>query len=534
MENTRHIIRKQNVLVELNGIEADGLALQGRLTVLCEQMIPTIERVLDRYGTGESHVYIDHIDIDAGTTTLENLERNLPEAVARALDRFLREHIPVGEHPLPFVSGNIRHTTAQSSIHEAFIYFLRTGSLPWSFRLPVGGTLEQVVSASWQEAQEVAISPISDKESLLQALADAVARKRLVHQFPPNFLEALLFLLSPEAKEITETVLQTLHRSELSSAARDMFIRQLWETVFAQIAAGEDITTINLVGEAWDTLPTATGNTALADILERLWPLSITRRHSVAGESIHREPRPDGLPRLEKARFTNAVSHEGGELADAGLVPSVHASPDNMPITQRQITAAQERIIPEKVPPASTVFHNSFITEREHPDARDGIYIDNAGLVLLHSFLPQFFGMLGIALEDKVLRPGRALCLLHYLATGQALAPEYELVLPKILCGIPLLTPVETDLNLTVSEKEEAVALLEAVIRHWDALRNTSPDALRGTFLLRPGKVTLREDGEWLLQVEQKSWDVLLERLPWGISMIKLPWMERMLWVEWR
>ena len=58
------------------------------------------------------------------------------------------------------------------------------------------------------------------------------------------------------------------------------------------------------------------------------------------------------------------------------------------------------------------------------------------------------------------------------------MAPEYALILPKILCNMPLLTPVETNLELMDAETEEAVALLEAVIRHWDVLRNTSPDGL--------------------------------------------------------
>jgi hypothetical protein len=122
---------------------------------------------------------------------------------------------------------------------------------------------------------------------------------------------------------------------------------------------------------------------------------------------------------------------------------------------------------------------------------------------------------------------------MHFLTTGQVIAPEYELMLPKILCNIPLETPVDSEVTSTAGEQEEAVALLEAVVGHRAALRNTTPDALRGTFLLRPGKISLR-DGDWLLQVELNSVDLLLELLPWGISPIKLPWMEKMLWVEWR
>jgi hypothetical protein len=82
-------------------------------------------------------------------------------------------------------------------------------------------------------------------------------------------------------------------------------------------------------------------------------------------------------------------------------------------------------------------------------------------------------------------------------------------------------------------EEEEAAALLSAVIRHWDALGDASAEALRGTFLTRPGRLSRRGD-EDVLQVEARSVDILLDRLPWGIGMIQLPWMGKILWVEWR
>lgn len=166
--------------------------------------------------------------------------------------------------------------------------------------------------------------------------------------------------------------------------------------------------------------------------------------------------------------------------------------------------------------------------------ATENIYINNAGLVLLHPFLPQFFRALNIVVDDQLIAPDRALSLLHFLGTGQLVAPEYELVLPKVLLNLALETPMDTNTPLTAEETEEATALLEAVIRHWAALKGTSDNGLRGTFLIRPGKISLRDDGDWRLQVENKAYDILLDQLPWGIGMIKLPWMHRMLWVEWR
>ncbi|MES3020478.1 MAG: contractile injection system tape measure protein [Pseudomonadota bacterium] len=167
-----------------------------------------------------------------------------------------------------------------------------------------------------------------------------------------------------------------------------------------------------------------------------------------------------------------------------------------------------------------------------HPDQSEGIFVDNAGLVLLHPFLPRMFETLAFARGKELVAPGRAIALLHHLATGQTAAPEYALALPKLLCALPLTDNVEAGVVLTEDEKNEARELLEAVISHWYVLKNTSPDALRGTFLMRPGKLSER-DGEWLLQLETHAADILMGQLPWGVSAIRLPWMKSMLWVEW-
>jgi hypothetical protein len=197
--------------------------------------------------------------------------------------------------------------------------------------------------------------------------------------------------------------------------------------------------------------------------------------------------------------------------------------------------APNDQLLPtEPIPPLRPSFQNGTVERNQHPEVREGLYVENAGLVLVHPFLPQFFSALGIAEKARLLQPDRALSLLHYLTTGQTVAPEYELVLPKILCDVPLGTPVESQVELTAAEQEESIALLEALIRHWGALRNSSPDGLRGAFLLRPGKVSLQDDGDWYLQIESRTHDILLDQLPWGLSMIKLPWMGKMLRVAWK
>jgi hypothetical protein len=155
-------------------------------------------------------------------------------------------------------------------------------------------------------------------------------------------------------------------------------------------------------------------------------------------------------------------------------------------------------------------------------------------VVILHPFLPRLFEALGIAAGDELIDQNRALCLLHHLATGELTAPEHRLALAKVMCGVSLDEPVRADVGLTMAETEESIAMLNAAIGHWEALRGTSPEALRGEFLMRAGSLTVDLDGDWLLRVETRSVDILLDQLPWGLSLIKLPWMRRLLRVEWR
>lgn len=166
-------------------------------------------------------------------------------------------------------------------------------------------------------------------------------------------------------------------------------------------------------------------------------------------------------------------------------------------------------------------------------DLMEGIQLDHAGIVLLHPFLTQCFTTLEYYAGDVLHQADRALAALHFLCTGRSPAPEYDLVLAKVLCGVPLELPVSM-VALTASEMTECNALLDAVIQHWTALRDTGHDGLRGAFLVRPGLLSLGADGDWLLQVETDSVDILLDELPWGASMIQLPWMQRLLRVEWR
>jgi hypothetical protein len=206
------------------------------------------------------------------------------------------------------------------------------------------------------------------------------------------------------------------------------------------------------------------------------------------------------------------------------------------------------KIINQAVKVSKSLRHQTAVKKQEEKEQevtripyRDGAlgeeaYIRNAGIVILWPFLTTYFGRLGMLTEEKEFKDlktaSRAVHLLQFLATKFPASEEHELVLNKILCGIPIDTPIEYGITITEAEAEMSDSLLKAVITQWTALKNSSLDGLRGGFLIREGKLTKKKD-KWLLQVEKRTYDILLGKMPWGVSMIKISWMPKMLTVEW-
>ncbi|GAB3027893.1 contractile injection system tape measure protein [Spirosoma pulveris] len=483
-----HIIRQQYLHIDLNGTESDGMALQHQLSDVCQHwLIPAIERVLDRYAPSDGHLIIDRLDIDAGTLNLDRLEQDIILLVEQALEQAMRLQTPTPEQAQMQPAGTVIRKTSRQTVFDAFIHFLKTGTLPWFFRLPPDKTLEQTLLDIWENEPESNVEQRWQNQVLRSVLSAFPVGQRLTRQFSAAFRTRLLGRFAPVAEATVTTLLSILKYVYPRPESVALFERKLWETAFAHVTTDTAISGEQLVRKTWLALAgTIPPSNELGHVLEQYWP-GVTQSTPAKDQSAGRET-------TERATDNPAPKQETALPAGFG---------DNAGPSQ--------------------LF-----------DTHEGLYIDNAGLILLHPFLGQFFGALGIAADGQLQQPERALCLLHFLATGQSVAPEHELLFPKLLCNVPFETPVEADVTLTPNELEEADALLEAVVHHWEALRNTSPDALRGTFLIRPGKLSLRPDGDWLLQVESQPYDILLDQLPWGIAMVKLPWMDRLLRIEWR
>lgn len=164
------------------------------------------------------------------------------------------------------------------------------------------------------------------------------------------------------------------------------------------------------------------------------------------------------------------------------------------------------------------------------------LYIENAGLVILHPFLINLFEKLNLCKSDiwkNEISQQKAILLSQYLVKGNEEIQENELLLNKILCGFDLNKVINTKLKITKTEKEQCENLLKAVLEHWTAMSKSSTVALQETFLQRNAKLEELGEKQFEMWVEEKGFDILLNQLPWGIGMIKTPWMDEFLICNW-
>jgi hypothetical protein len=171
---------------------------------------------------------------------------------------------------------------------------------------------------------------------------------------------------------------------------------------------------------------------------------------------------------------------------------------------------------------------------------QDGVnrMAQNVGLLLLHPFITSFFNHTGIlAVGEREIQGcnlSKAAALLHYLATGRDEVFEFEIGFIKILLGLDPDQPLPVSGGIISREqKEETESLLKSVLGHWSALKNTSVNVLRTSFIQRVAMIHETENG-WEVRPESSSYDVLLNTIPWGFSIIRLPWMNKSIYTEWQ
>jgi hypothetical protein len=237
----------------------------------------------------------------------------------------------------------------------------------------------------------------------------------------------------------------------------------------------------------------------------------LPEKEIMALTSLNRNKLATGLHAGERADMATEDPAPAGNLETNALI--------NGTVTQNQPGEIKNRL--------SEIFYKESNTGK--------IYIENAGLCVIALYLRGLFNQLGY-LDKGVFknRPvaSRAVYILQYLATGKKKCAEYLLQFNKVLCGFRADDYISSSIRLTKKEIAESDMLLKSVIENWKALKNTSPEGFRESFIQRKG-ILIEAEQHWTLQVERKGFDLLLNTIPWGFNIIKLPWTKKHIRVEW-
>lgn len=163
------------------------------------------------------------------------------------------------------------------------------------------------------------------------------------------------------------------------------------------------------------------------------------------------------------------------------------------------------------------------------------IAVNNAGLIILGAYLPQYFERLELtengAFKDEDAQ-NRSVYLLQYLVYNRIDFAANYLLLNKLLVGMSIDAPLTRIEKVSQDEKELSASLLQGVIHNWDSMQNSTSEAIQESFFKHDGLLQFKEE-HIELTVEKRSIDILLQRISWNISLVKIPWMDRPLHISW-
>lgn len=247
-----------------------------------------------------------------------------------------------------------------------------------------------------------------------------------------------------------------------------------------------------------------------------------------------------GLPSKHVIEFILPIFEQWMETKTASVIAAIFigTEPKSELLVLIQHTSRKvKKIIEEELEKnEEEVEEEPVLPEPEELDFGIGVSVYNAGMILCWPFFGRFFAALGLVEQGKFKgqqAEERAVQLLQYLATGLTEFEEWDLSLNKVLCGVPMNTPIAPSFEITLEEEEMVNKLINGTIFNWEKMRGTRLETFRETFFMRTGML-YEKDNRWELIVERKAYDLLLDTLTWNITMINLSMMKKRLNVQWK
>ncbi len=551
IKSDRHIVHQVNLDITVDRAE-DGQALQElAMDIFKNEVVPQLEALFAAMDRPGRNLRLEQLNIDLPDLTSIEVEQEFAAQCVRAIGKSLQQQLqlaPTQPGPAPDQQQPMDVLDANVQYRQLFLYFLKNGQLPWwapqidpmTDTELIGTTMR---SKDWlSEAnlrQEIQAAPDLWWTTLAVEAKSPRVVARLVHQYAPSFLHFLLEI-GLKKKNISipfpwsaleKQCLQIIQSNQKTTSKRDLQILFLTHSLnYFFLEAQPSI--VQCVWTFFQKFHTPQHSRSIPG-----QPITSTIPPALK-DSAKNAPLSEWVVQVWTALQQNIQEQRNSKLStESNIIPEQHISPSE--------SEASSAAFPQKQKDSSSEEAHSFFKHQQYPNkseavpyptaSNDPVYITNAGLVILHPFLQYLFKDLNLLkqknFKDKTACQ-RAIYLLHYAATGSTRPAEYELYFNKLLCGWPVEEPIDARLRLNKRMKDEVDKMLGATLKHWSALKSTKIDGLRANFLLRNGKLEIK-DLSWHLTVEHKPYDFLLNRLPWGIGMFKFPWHDTRFTVDW-
>lgn len=534
MTQTKNIIKKLVVEVDTNSME-QALLLKNDLKALLETHVyPKLDQLFDSESTKEQYIHFNQLNIDIALIDGSNWSLH-GDTIANKIKSEIQEKKQIntttkGPTTETIISKNkatispTKETTigknkATKTI-ETFLYFLAKGQLPWWNRISKNELEKQFINTLNKDHYHLFYNFIFNESNNLY---------RLINQFDNQFITKIYLKFLDKSKNDFTTSFKVPRALENKSIRKSY-----WKFAFLALKDAK------------------TNSEKSVENFENLIINIRTKQHE--NNTILSLSAKEIKTVFELLYFSNNTLDIPVSIAPAFMLPhnyqiiaskqsigitSFHTISDSKPfhlklksqnhLLQKTLTDEIRDLQAEDTMNTS-VFENQLSKEVQN----EGIIVQQAGLVLLHPFLKTFFEKLKFLVNGKLIpsKKEAAAHILHYLATGNEQACEYEMSFEKLLCDIPLSQPIDRFIKITPFQKEQCEVVLKAMLGHWKSIKTENIQVVQNEFFQREGKLSFQND-KVLLTIPRKTQDILLESLPWNIHLIKIPWKEKLIFTNW-
>lgn len=549
MIKNKHSIQKVFLEIDTNSMQMANSIKNNLAMFIKTELVPILEKQFDLVeNTDNQIIQIEKLEVSIQTTTEKNasffsnsstkieFKNQIEKEMSKTINELKRNSIPSEKNNI-----NFNRISSEEKEIKTLLYFIEKGSMPWWI-----GKNDSV--HYFEEMNTIELQKPFFKTAFRKLIYLKKIQKRIINQFSNTTITVLLASLSDatiDEKKITESSLLKMINNQSFE-----FKTSFWEVIFELLNERKTISLIRFY-QLHSTFFTSKKIVFKGFIqsIKSLLQIDFEEDECIATykKQFIKEKSKSTTKRKEndnekqynfEIKVNNSNSKEDQNSIEVNIT-NQNSTEEEKPfqnLIEVDVSSQNLADVTTSIQLKAESNQQNLseeIQENLIKNQPKSIYVQNAGLILLHPFLKQVLKNCALLDENNlIVNKELAAHILHYAATKKENDYEHTMLFEKFLCGIPLQQSIQREVKIEEKHKQNIEEMLLAVVQHWTALKNTSVDILRSEFLQREGKLDCTESNP-KLTIERKTQDLLLEKIPWNINIVKIPWMEKLIYTQW-